>query len=662
MRGRDGVLMRMPRILAILAALLICVSGSAFARHGRGGGTANSPLNLPLVTSSTSLLTFLGSFKVPAGTGDAFSYGGGAMSVNGTTMYLTGDYRTFGSVQIPTLGTGSCGTGLPCYDGSNGTATIITEPQCPATPSGPCVSPPTQSALTTATTGGSIPDSTAYYVVVTAVNGAGQTTVSNEETITTGASTSPNTNTLTASWSVASNATGYNVWIGTATGAESSYFAVSGGSTTTYTITTATGTSGTLPKVNSTEINCGQIPDSTYCTLDGSLVYNGNVYFSIAPFYDTAGAANGFLAQTNTSLTSWGLVNAASGPCFSLSPGCSQRNFAGSLGVVPAIWQPYLGGPCYVAEGPYLAILSAGGVNGLNFSTFNCAAYSGSGATIPVSEGLDYYYGGLTRRPNQYALSYRNFTGPLPLAGGNGCAVTLTAPPVNGNTSAILTAGFAGCNTAAPDGPFDITFSDGEVRLVHLTNANANIPDNLYTCYYGTTGCTSFPALTNCPSGGCSTSATINPVGDNYFSEYDGALGYAFIPPGSRSLLFISVHQYGPDETRGTGCDTGASGSNDTPISPDVNHYRRVQITAYDLRDIYSAMQGNSAVYATNPYAFWDFPNWAQAANTTNGCPEINSPSSFYFDPTTNVLYGTFSSNTYGSGNMIVDEWKVNPL
>lgn len=636
------------------SATCLTVNGAQFTANGSPLclDGSSSPLNLPLVQSTSGTFTFLGSFKVPVGGGSTFSYGGEAMSVNGTTMYLAGDYYTLGSVQIPTL------SGTPAYDGSNGLATVITNATCIGTPSGPCVGPPTQSALTTLTTGGSLPASTAYYVYVTAANGAGQTNVSNEETITTGSTTA--TNSLGVSWTAQSNSTGYYVWIGTSSKGENNYFYVAGGSSTSYTVTTATGTSGTLPVVNETSLNCGQAASVTHCALQGSLVYNGNLYISAAPFYDTAGGANGFLAEANTSLTSFGLINSASTSCLTAGL-CTYRYFAGALGVVPSIWQPYLGGPCYEVNGPFLAVASAA-INGFGFSTFNCGSYNPSGAAVPVTDGLDYYYGGVSRRPNQYALSYRNLTGSLPLAGGNGCAVTLATAPVNGNTTATLSAGFAGCNTTAPDNPYIITFSDGETRLVHLTNTSTAVPDGLYTCYFGVTGCASFPALTNCPTGGCTTSATVNPVGDNYLSEYDGPLGYGFIVPGSRSLLFISVHQYGPAETRGTGCDTGASGSNDTPISPDTLHYSRLQVTAYDLKDIYNAMQGSQTVYATNPYSYWEFPDWQQVANTTTNCPEMKGNGSFFFDPTTDILYGTLSSNTYGSGNMIVDEWKVNTL
>lgn len=511
------------------------------------------PLSLPLVQSSNFSLTFLGSFKVPQGSGSGlFAYGGAAMSVSGSTMYMTGIYYynggasdagAIGAVQIPAL------TGTPAYDGSNGTATVNTNPVMPGGGSGPPA------------------------------------------------------------------------------------------------------------------LNCGQAVSNTYCVFLGSLVYNGKLYVTVAPFFDTNNGANGFIVGANTNLTGWGAVNSASAPCLSgTSASCTQRYFAGALGVVPSMWQPYLGGPCYEVNGPYLAIESKS-VNGFGFSTFDCAAYNSGGGSIPVSESLDYYYGGVTpRAPSPYMLQYRSFSGPFPLSGGGGCSATLTGAPVNGTTNVTLTAGFGGCDSAAPDGPYQITFSDGEKRIVHLTNGNASVPDDLYTCNYGVTGCSSFPALDNCPSSGCSTSVTINAMGDNYFSEYDGPTGYGFIVPGSRSLLYISVHEYGPSADRGTGCYPNASGSNDTAVSGDTSNYARVQITAYDLKQLYEAHQGQVPVYSISPYAFWSFPNWRSAANASNNCASMAGTGSFFFDPTTNILYGTFSSNSYGYGNMIVDEWHVNPL
>ena len=540
------------KVFALRAALalgMVLLCGLTWVAYAAGASV--DPLSLPLVQSSNFSLTFLGSFKVPQGVGSGqFAYGGGAMSVSGSTMYMTGSYSSnggnsrsaaIGAIQIPQL------NGAPAYDGSNGAAVVITNPVVPG---------------------------------------------------------------------------------GSASG-----------------------------------LNCGQAASNTQCALLGSLVYNGKFYLTVAPFFDTNNGANGFIIGANTNLTNWGVVDEASTPCLSGVPArCTQRYFAGALGIVPAIWRPYLGGPCYEVNGPYLAIES-NAINGFGFSTFDCSAYNAAGGQIPVSESLDYYFGGVTpRQPNPYMLQYRSLSGPFPLSGGGGCAGTLTSAPADGATNVELASPFSGCDTAAPLGAYQVTFSDGENRVVHLTNGNANVPDNLYTCNYGVTGCSSFPALSKCPTGGCSTAVTIHPMGDNYFSEYDGPMGYGFIVPGSRSLLYISDHEYGPSQIRGAGCNKNASGSNDGTIAPDTANYDRVQITAYDLAQLYQAHEGKIPVYSVTPYTFWSFPHWRSASNAVNNCGGMPGTGSFFFDPSTNILYGTFSSNTYGYGNMIVEEWRVNPL
>ena len=184
---------------------------------------------------------------------------------------------------------------------------------------------PVQAALTTATTGGSLPASTTYYVVITATNASGQTTASNEETLATGAGTA--TNTLVASWAAVTGATGYRVWIGTATGAENNYFVVSSGSTLTYTITTATGTAGTLPTTNTTAstINgtASLIVGQNYgCTLSSD---NTNWQLSACTAVAPASAAgispSGTPAQYDTGVfasgtTLAGIAPGASGTCY----------------------------------------------------------------------------------------------------------------------------------------------------------------------------------------------------------------------------------------------------------------------------------------------------------------------------------------------------------
>ena len=95
--------------------------------------------------------------------------------------------------------------------------------------------PPVQAGLATNTTGGHLPDATAFYYVVTAVTAYGETVVSNEHTITTG---TPGTglNDIVVSWAaLGASVLGYRIWRGTTSGMEVLLAYVTGHSTATYT-------------------------------------------------------------------------------------------------------------------------------------------------------------------------------------------------------------------------------------------------------------------------------------------------------------------------------------------------------------------------------------------------------------------------------------------
>ena len=104
---------------------------------------------------------------------------------------------------------------------------------------------PVQSATSTSTTGGTLAAGT-YFYKVTALNAAGETVGSNEQSqVTTGT-----TSTVTVSWGAVTGATSYRVYRGTATNAENVFYAVAGGATVTFTDTGAASTAGTPPSTN----------------------------------------------------------------------------------------------------------------------------------------------------------------------------------------------------------------------------------------------------------------------------------------------------------------------------------------------------------------------------------------------------------------------------
>lgn len=94
----------------------------------------------------------------------------------------------------------------------------------------------------TSAAGGTLAAAT-YFWVVTAVSPAGESLVSNEVT----ATTSGTTSSQPLSWTAVAGATSYNVWRGTATGAENLKYSTTA---TTFTDTGASGTAAALPTVS----------------------------------------------------------------------------------------------------------------------------------------------------------------------------------------------------------------------------------------------------------------------------------------------------------------------------------------------------------------------------------------------------------------------------
>jgi hypothetical protein len=104
---------------------------------------------------------------------------------------------------------------------------------------------PVQAASSTATAGGTLAAATYYYKIV-AVNALGTTVGSNERSqVTTGT-----TSTVTLNWAAVAGATGYRIYRGTATGAQTAY--QTAGAVTTFTDTGTAGTAGTVPVTNTT--------------------------------------------------------------------------------------------------------------------------------------------------------------------------------------------------------------------------------------------------------------------------------------------------------------------------------------------------------------------------------------------------------------------------
>lgn len=261
----------------------------------------------------------------------------------------------------------------------------------------------------------------------------------------------------------------------------------------------------------------------------GSLIYANKLYVTEALTYDAGGQQTSFLVPMNPDLTSQGAVCSAKGDAGSIN-----RMFSNYMGVVPQIWQPYLGGPAFIAGGP-------GGMGGLSIISQLCCGYGFStfdptkvvsGQPVAIREWINW---------------------PYDTQG-------------TGNTEHVSALWAAGVFTR-------------------------------------------------------SNWSSSNP-GNNYVSCYDRPIGCAFIPDGTRSLLFIHWHSYGPGGDPHSGaCNTNASGSNETPVSPDTQPYIRMQVVAFDLAQVISSRNAGNAVTAVLPYAWWEFPNWQSIIGQASSCP-----------------------------------------
>lgn len=110
------------------------------------------------------------------------------------------------------------------------------------------LSPPVQAAATTSTSGGTLPTASTYKYYITAINANGETTISNEQTVTTGAGS---TNKNTVSWGSVTGATGYKVYRTAAGGATGTELLLNTlGVVLTYDDTGSLVPSGALPTTN----------------------------------------------------------------------------------------------------------------------------------------------------------------------------------------------------------------------------------------------------------------------------------------------------------------------------------------------------------------------------------------------------------------------------
>lgn len=706
---------------AVLAAIPLLVPAVSMARRGGGAVSNVNPLNLPLLSASqaSSMFTFLGSFSIPStGSGQGFVFGGAAMSVDGSTLFLSGlAYDAFnsgsyvngvGAVTIPTL------SSTPVYNGGNGVASVL--------------DPPLREGVTAAT-------SYTLSSVPTPLPGATSATFTSL----------PQGVTANAGWMIKFSDGEYE----TITGVSGNTVSWASGLTAS-TLTTAVQVAQFNP-VYPWGTNSGDIITGTYDN-------NGAFYITGACDYDAAGNCNlGWAVQSTSTApgAGWGNVNTMQGQTAEYS-----RRLSGPINQIPSIWQSYFSGPLYEsggngagANGPSVA--ETGQPVGFSFNAFNGANITSAGSAVPIQTALDYYYQGPPDYSYPEQLAGRSLSGPFPTCtqtetctpSASGYPNTLTAAPSSGATSATIvlptttvtatanltansdiiditnfTAGSfsdsgicytvtdsdgilgTGDNYICPafdyapgatlttgnyiyeevvptsatgdtltmtpsgfGGYWTVTFSDGERRIVSLSGGSGLIPNPPA----GTSDPTEFavqgtnadgePVLVNTPltGTGLSTSVTMAPMGDNFYSLYDGPFGTGFIVPNTSTYAVISLHQYGPSMGRSAGnCYGGASGSNALPIYPDTTQYYRIQVSLYKMSDLVAAVQGHQPVYQASPYAFLTFPDQANLIATgTNGCINPTTHGWMTFDYSDDDLYVGLGPK---SGS-VIEEYHVTP-
>lgn len=261
-------------------------------------------------------------------------------SISGTpgalTATLKDNYHNTPAMVSPPLG----GALLMTYTG-NATSAVVTVVSS--------LTAPVLNAPTDSTTGGTIAASTDVYIVVEARNASGNSAESNEESVTVGATTS--TNSVTVTWTAVPGATSYDVYVGTASGAELYYGNVAGAASGTITATITdipTGTAG-VP----TEATAGY---DLVTWLTGATDGSQNLDISLtAPATATIRGLSGYIngqpgytAQVQTGAGSLAsnlidLVNAASitGAGYTLTSDIGTVvNWFNSTGIVTAVAAP----------------------------------------------------------------------------------------------------------------------------------------------------------------------------------------------------------------------------------------------------------------------------------------------------------------------------------
>lgn len=131
---------------------------------------------------------------------------------------------------------------------------------------------------------------------------------------------------------------------------------------------------------------------------------------------------------------------------------------------------------------------------------------------------------------------------------------------------------------------------------------------------------------------------------NNIWSASDPSGSYLFID-GTRTLLYITRHGYGPPTYKSDSCGDTAGGDGNSP-------YRR-QVTAFDVNDLLAAKAGQKAPYSIQPYAWWVLPGPTSSCGETGGY--ANGSYCFTWDPAKRRIYGVLDRGD----NRRVHVWSI---
>ena len=281
-----------------------CLSTSNSIYGNLCWGNYPQPLNLTTQTGynspSNSTITIGASNSSAVDNGNNYSYTlATSGNASGQILTLSNNVRSGSSTNVLSIQGTAVTTGV--LRSSSITATAI------ASSGAPTGTPTTGTGSVTAGT---------YYAKVVSVDGNGNTTTGGTESA---AVTLSGTGEIAWSWTAVTGAASYQLWVGTASGSENTYVAVSG---TSYTQTAAL-TSGTMPTVNTT----------------GSGVFAGPV--TAGPVYQFTVGTTAIGANSCTTAATISMPSVTTSSVFVITPSSSSAGITGwgsSGGLIIDAW------------------------------------------------------------------------------------------------------------------------------------------------------------------------------------------------------------------------------------------------------------------------------------------------------------------------------------